>query len=194
MDIMSVLAENFDLPILDWIAGNLRSSALDILIPIISLAAEYGILFMLLSAIFLCVPKTRRVGVYTAIALALGTILCNVILKPIVHRPRPGDYQLEHFGIVIDLLVKRPTDFSFPSGHTIAAFEFAIAAMYANKKIGIPFLVLAFLVGFARMYLYVHYPTDVIAAGVLGVLMGCTGAYLGEKIIEGLNKKGKHQA
>ena len=132
--------------------------------------------------LFLLIPETRRLGLSTGLALLFGLVLCNLILKPVIARPRPFDYQLAHFGREIALLVKAPTDFSFPSGHTIAAFEFAVAAWLNDKRVGIPALAAAVLVAFSRMYLYVHYPTDVIAAAVLGVFLGYLGAMLGKRI------------
>lgn len=181
MDLMSILAEGFDLPILDWIAANLHCGFLDVLAPILSLFAEAGIFYIALSILFLAVPKTRRMGLCTGLALLFGVILCNMILKPMIARPRPFDYQLEHFGKEILLLVKAPHDYSFPSGHTIAAFEFAVAAWLNDKRIGIPAFILAILVAFSRMYLYVHYPTDVIVAAVLGTALAFLGTFLGKK-------------
>lgn len=189
MDIMSFLAENFDLPILDWIAANLHSGAMDFLAPILSLFAEAGILYIALSVLFLALPKTRRMGLCTGLALLFGVVLCNMIMKPLVARPRPFDYQLIHFGKEISLLVKAPKDFSFPSGHTIAAFEFAVAAWLNDKRIGIPAFVVAILVAFSRMYLYVHYPSDVIFAAILGTLLAFLGTYLGKRIYRKFEKK-----
>jgi len=113
-------------------------------------------------------------------ALLMGLLICNITLKPLVARIRPYDYVLEHYGRNISLLVSTPHDFSFPSGHTLASFEGATALLIHNKKLGIPAMVLACLIAFSRLYLYVHYPTDVIFSVFLGIGL----AYLGTWIVK----------
>ena len=114
-------------------------------------------------------------------ALLLGVVICNIIMKPAFARIRPYDYQLEHFGKTIQLLVSTPHDFSFPSGHTIASFEAATAIAIHNKKWGVAALVLACLIAFSRLYLYVHYPTDVLASVVLGIGFAFLGSWMVKK-------------
>jgi undecaprenyl-diphosphatase len=70
---------------------------------------------------------------------------------------------------LIPLLIEAPTDYSFPSGHTIASFEAATVLLIRHKKWGIMAMVLAVLIAFSRLYLYVHYPTDVLSSIVLGI-------------------------
>ncbi len=161
----------FDLPILDWIAETLRCPVLDAVMPAITHLADAGALWILLAAVLLCSPKHRRTGLTMALALLLGLLACNVLLKPLVQRMRPFDYQLLHFGRDIPLLIAPPADFSFPSGHTNASFAAATALLLRNRKWGIPALILAALIGFSRLYLYVHYPTDVLTGAVLGSCM-----------------------
>ena len=189
MDILSFLAEHFDLPILDWIAAHLWCDVLDVLMPIITLLGDAGIFWIAVSAVLLCLPKYRKAGLGMGIALLMGVVLCNIILKPLIGRIRPYDYQLEHFGKTIELLVATPHDFSFPSGHTIASFEAAVALTVRHKKLGAAALVLAVLIAFSRMYLYVHYPTDVLASVVLGSALAFLGCFLAEKLYGFLAKK-----
>ena len=189
MDILSFLAEHFDLPILDWIAAHLWCDVLDVLMPIITLLGDAGIFWIAVSAVLLCLPKYRKAGLGMGIALLMGVVLCNIILKPLIGRIRPYDYQLEHFGKTIELLVATPHDFSFPSGHTIASFEAAVALTVRHKKLGAAALVLAVLIAFSRMYLYVHYPTDVLASVVLGTAIAFLGCFLAEKLYNFLAKK-----
>ena len=115
-------------------------------------------------------------------ALLLGVLICNVTMKPLIARVRPYDFQLEHFQKYIVLLVETPNDYSFPSGHTIASFEAATVLLVKNKKLGIPAMILAVLIAFSRMYLYVHYPTDVLASVVLGIIMAYLGMFLVDKL------------
>ena len=128
-----------------------------------------------------------------AIAMMIGLLICNVTLKPLVGRIRPYDLQAE-LGITIQLLGERMHDFSFPSGHTIASFEAAVVLLKNSKKMGIPAMILAVLIAFSRLYLYVHYPTDVLFSIVAGILFGILGNHLAQKINIGPRKRGKYEA
>ena len=182
MNLFSLLAEHFDLPILDWIAANLWCPALDASMPVITALGDAGIFWMLVAAALLLNKKTRRVGVGMGIAMLTGLLLCNAPLKPLCQRPRPYDYQYDVFGKLIPLIIERQHDFSFPSGHTIASFEAAGVIALNNKKWGIGALVLACLIAFSRLYLYVHYPTDVLVSIVLGLTLALLGNWLSRRI------------
>ena len=163
-----MITQVVDLPILDWIAEHLRCPFLDTIMPPITHLGDAGAVWILLALVLLCLPKYRKTGMKVALALALGLLVCNVTLKPLVARMRPFDYQLLFFGKEIQLLIPAPTDFSFPSGHTNASFAAATAVLLCHRKIGVPAMILAALIAFSRLYLYVHYPTDVLASMVLG--------------------------
>ena len=188
-------AISFDLPVLDWIQANLKSSVMDTVMPIITVFGDAGIFWMIVSALLFIFPKTRRTGLGMAIAMMIGLIVCNVTLKPLVARIRPYDLQAE-LGVTIQLLGERMHDFSFPSGHTIASFEAAVVMLKNSKKMGIPAMILAVLISFSRLYLYVHYPTDVIASVILGTLFALIGNALAGLIAPklGAGKKGKYEA
>lgn len=114
------------------------------------------------------IPKTRKVGILVSVALLLDVLTCNVILKPLIARTRPYDVNT-----AVELLIRAPRDYSFPSGHTAASFAAAAALWFADKKkLAIPALVLAVLIAFSRMYFYVHYPTDVLGGAILGMVCG----------------------
>lgn len=181
MDILSFFAERFDLPILDWIANHLYCPFLDAVMPVITALGNGGIFWIALSVILMLIPKYRKAGFSMGAALLMGLLLCNLTLKPLVARIRPYDYQLEHFGVTIQLLIATPHDFSFPSGHTIASFEAATALLLHDRKLGIPAMLIAVLVAFSRLYLYVHYPTDVIASILLGAGLALLGSLLVKK-------------
>ena len=108
--------------------------------------------------------------------MIIDSLLCNVILKNLVARTRPYDVNTG-----VQLLVSRLHDYSFPSGHTAAAFA-SVTALYlaGEKKLWKPVLVLACLIGISRLYLYVHYPTDVLG----GALAGAISGYLGYRFIQ----------
>ena len=188
-------AISFDLPILDWIQANLQSGFMDTFMPFITKFGDHGTFWMIVAAILFIIPRTRKTGLGMAIAMMIGLLICNVTLKPLVGRIRPYDLQAE-LGITIQLLGERMHDFSFPSGHTIASFEAAVVLLKNSKKMGIPAMILAILISFSRLYLYVHYPTDVIASVILGTLFALIGNALAGLIAPklGAGKKGKYQA
>ncbi len=195
-NLLDGLAVSFDLPILDWIAANLWCPVLDFLMPIITTFGDGGIFWIAIAVILLFTKKYRKTGLSMAFALSMGLLVCNIILKPGVARIRPYDFQMEYFAKEIQLIAGGMHDFSFPSGHTIASFEACTALMLGNKKFGIPATVLAVLVAFSRLYLYLHYPTDVIASVILGTLFGILGTYLAGKVnldrlLEKLHRKAK---
>ena len=194
-DFLYNCAVSFDLPVLDWIQMNLQSPFMDKFMPIITVFGDAGIFWMIVAALLFIFPKTRRTGLGMAIAMMIGLLVCNVTLKPMVARIRPYDLQAE-FGVTINLLCGLQHDFSFPSGHTIASFEAAVVMLRNSKKLGIPAMILAVLISFSRMYLYVHYPTDVIASIILGTLFALIGNALAGLIAPKLRfgKKGKYEA
>ncbi len=156
-----------DLAILQWIQDNLRCGILDTIMPAVTALGSGSVLWLALAAVLLLRPQTRRTGWMLLGALALETVCCNLLLKPLVARPRP--FALEPG---IQLLIAPPGDFSFPSGHTAAGFA-AVSALYFGKsRLWLPALAAAVLIAFSRLYLYVHYPTDVLAGAVLGVACG----------------------
>lgn len=192
--VLDQLAVSFDLPILDWIQANLKNGFLNEVMPIITMFGDGGIFWIACAVILLCIPKTRKTGLGMAFALIMGLIVCNITLKPLVGRIRPYDFQ-EKLGVVIPLLTERMHDFSFPSGHTIASFEAATVLLINNKKLGIPAMILAVLIAFSRLYLYVHYPTDVIFSVFAGILFAFLGNWLAGKVMARFpGKKGKFEA
>jgi len=170
---------SIELKILDFIQ-TLHTPMLDKIMVGITRLGDAGIVWIILTIIFLVMPKTRRTGGVMLVALVVQTVLCNVILKNLFARTRPYDVNT-----TVQLLVPKLHDFSFPSGHTSASFT-AMSALYFSKdKLWKPALVLACLIAVSRLYLYVHYPTDVLGGLLLGVLSG----YIGYKIMEKVKNK-----
>lgn len=158
----------------------IHNPILDTIMCAITRLGDAGIFWILLCISLLILPKTRKSGVILMAALLVDLVVCNGILKPLVHRIRPFDVKTG-----VELLVKRPTDYSFPSGHTAASFASVMALYLAGeKKIWIPSLVLAILIAFSRLYLYVHYPTDVLGGVIIGVVAGALGYWLVKKVSE----------
>ena len=185
-------ALSFDLPILDWIQANLTSSLMNTIMPIITMLGDEGIFWIAWSVLLLLFPKTRKIGLGMGFAMIIGLLVCNVTLKPLVARIRPYDLKAE-MGIIVPLLTERMHDFSFPSGHTIASFEGAVVLLKNSKKMGIPAMVIAILIAFSRLYLYVHYPTDVLCSVVLGTIFALVGDALAQNIKLPSGKRGKYE-
>lgn len=192
--LLNELAVSFDLPILDWIQAHLQSGFMDFIMPIITLFGDAGIFWMVWATLLLLFPKYRRTGLGMWFALAMGLLICNILLKPMVGRPRPYDFQRTEFGIIIQLLIDGQSDFSFPSGHTIASFEACTVLLLGDKRMGIPATILAILIAFSRLYLYVHYPTDVIFSIFAGILFGVLGWLIAKKIPLPQPKRGRYEA
>ena len=201
LEILNNLAVSFDLPILDWIQANLQSGLMDAIWPIITMFGDAGIFWMIWATLLLFIPKYRRTGLGMWFALAMGLLICNITLKPLVGRMRPYDFQIQELDktwndILVGgkLLVETPNDFSFPSGHTIASFEAATVLLLNSPVMGIPAMILAIAIAFSRMYLYVHYPTDVIFSIFAGILFAVIGNLIAKKIPLGkLGRKGKFE-
>jgi undecaprenyl-diphosphatase len=194
LELLDSLAVSFDLPILDWIQANLQCSFLDTVMPIITMFGDAGIFWMAWATLLLVFRKSRRTGLGMWFAMAMGLLVCNIILKPAVGRMRPYDLQWENFQVMINLLIDKETSLSFPSGHTIASFEACTVLLLNSKLMGIPALILAILIAFSRMYLYVHYPTDVIFSVFAGILFGIIGNAIAKRIaLPKLVKRGKYE-
>jgi len=150
----------------------MASPFLDKFFSLITHLGDAGLFWILIAVVMLFFKKTRKTGIMMGVALVLGLILCNGLLKNIVARVRPFDLDGAYGSIktVEDLLVSRPGDKSFPSGHTIASFEAAFVLFHWDKRFGVPAIIIAAAVSFSRLYLYLHFPTDVIASVLLAVL------------------------
>lgn len=153
--------------ILQLLQEIMRNGFLDPILLFYTHLGDAGLLWIGISLIFLCFPRTRRAGMCSLCAMALGLLCNNIILKNLVQRQRPW--------LVIDGLLPLappPDPNSFPSGHTCAAFAAAVSWLYTlprpwMRRAGIA---LAVLMGFSRLYVGVHFPTDVLAGGLIGTL------------------------
>ncbi len=158
--------QNLDGEILLQIQQHLRTDMLTPFMKIVTFLGNGGWFWILCAVVLLAVPKTRKTGYAAVLSLIFGVIVTNLLLKNIVARPRP----FAEIEALIPLIAK-PTDFSFPSGHTTASFAVALVMLrMLPKKIGIPAVVLAALVAFSRLYLGVHYPTDVLTGFVVALV------------------------
>ena len=167
-----------ELTVLNWIQ-TLRADWLDGVMVFLSAVCDHGEVWIVLAAVLLLFRKTRRAGLTVALALVLDVIVCNGILKPLVGRVRPCVVHP-----AVELLVHCPTDASFPSGHTASSFAAVGALRASGSRLWLPGLALAVLIAFSRLYLYVHWLTDVLFGALLGWLLGYAARWLLRKAEE----------
>lgn len=209
---LDYLAIFFDFHILEFIRNYLTNPFFDKVMPYITLFGEWGAFWIAVALILVLIPKTRKTGWSMGAAMLLGLIICNGILKTLIARDRPFlfytvERMQQYAGQLPELkgwvpmtqddikwLVSSDLHRSFPSGHTICCFEAATVLMIKNKWAGIPATIIAFLVAYSRLYLYVHYPTDVIFSMFAGILLGLLGCAIVSIVYHFLpQKRGKYQ-
>ena len=152
---------------------SIRSPFLDAVMKYLSMLGDHGIAAISLGIILIIFAKTRRTGFEVLLSIALAYLVANLIIKNAVGRIRPYDAYP-----YLEALVTKPHDWSFPSGHSVNLFAASTAVFLNHKKTGILALVIAALVAFSRLYNCVHYPTDVLAGIVIGVLFANLVHYL----------------
>ncbi len=204
---------DWEFQFLNWIQDNLRNPFMDTFMPIITKFGDGGIFWIVITLLLFIPKRTRKYAHVSAFALILCVLCGNVVLKNLLHRSRPfwldngnslariayttvdgvTQYWLGHKATTdivpvgrtcMELLVKAPGDYCFPSGHTQASFAAATSICMWSRKWGIPALILAALVAFSRMYLYVHYPTDILG----GIISGLVYAFIALAICNKLFK------
>ena len=160
-----------------FLQNQVRSPWLDSFMGTVTRLGDAGILAVCACILLLCIPSLRRTGVLAAQSLVLDVLLVNGLLKVLVNRVRP---YVAVEGLIA--IARLPADASFPSGHTGASFAVAsVIYLCMPKKVGIPAILLAALIGFSRLYLGVHYPTDVLAGAAVGLCTGWFAVWLGKR-------------
>lgn len=175
-----------ELAILDWIQAHGRCGLLDVILPFISGLCDHGEIWILLAAVLLAFRQTRRQGLAVSCGLTLDLIACNLLLKPLVGRIRPFAVNT-----AVELLTRAPGDASFPSGHTAASFAAVFALRYSGSRLWKPALALAVVIALSRLYLYVHWPSDVLGGMLVGAAAGYLGARLAEHLLRRFGTEGK---
>lgn len=169
-----------DKAIVLWIHEHLSNTVLDELCKFISFLGNNGLFWILIAMGMVVIGGKerdwRRYGVLLLLALAVTAILTNIVIKPMVARVRPFD------ALGIPLILTAPEDYSFPSGHTSAAFTAAVILWHKSHKLGLFMGIFALCMAFSRVYLAVHYPTDLIAGAIIGIVVAEAVIFMEQKL------------
>lgn len=166
----------FDTAVQEAVRTVLQGPLTDWIMVFLSTVGDYALLWLIIAAGFILSKKYRKYGFLLCAALVAGFLVSSCVVKPLVGRIRPCTLHPE-----VPLLIPREEGFSFPSSHTVTGFASAAAIWLAERRWGIAAFAAAAMIGLSRVYLYVHYPTDVLAGAVLGILV-TIGLYALQKI------------
>ncbi|MBQ7547376.1 MAG: phosphatase PAP2 family protein [Clostridia bacterium] len=190
---------NFDAAVFQWV-NKIHDYSIDAIIePVLVFLTnlfDTGIFWIILAAVLFCFKKTRRAGLTMAAALLVMMVCNNLVLKNLLARPRPFNLDWpamkDGWKYVYPGLVDQPHSYSFPSGHSSSGFAAATGLCVSKKPyLYIPGLLLAAIVAFSRIYVMVHYPTDVIFGALFGVIYGLIAIFICKWIIKMVNDKTK---
>lgn len=174
---MTDFFQGLDWSVLHWIQGTLRCGILDFLMPKLSMLGDLGAVWVLTAVLMLFARKYRLCGAMILAGLAVCFLAGSLVLKPLIARPRPC-----WLDAGAKLLIPMERDYSFPSGHTMSSFASAAVLFRQSRRLGIFSFALAALIGFSRLYLFVHFPSDVLSGALLGVLIGFLVFRAGQRI------------
>lgn len=155
-----------DWAVLYFIQEYLVHPSLDGLMGFFTHLGDVGAVWLFISFVLLFSKKHRKLGILLLVGLLFQVLLGNVLLKPLVARPRPCFLDTS-----IALKLSLPEDFSFPSGHTFSSFLCASLIAQYDKKWGRLASLLAFLIAFSRLYFFVHFPSDILGGALLGIIL-----------------------
>lgn len=172
--------------LLDKIQSMFSSGFMDAVMPKITALGNAGIIWIIIGLAMLISKKYRKTGLLVLIGLFLGLIIGNGFIKNLVARERPCWINTD-----FSLLIPSPKDYSFPSGHTQASVIAATIITLNKKEWGWIVIPLAALIAFSRLYLYVHFPSDVLGGAVIGVIIGYITFYAGNRIIDYIKNREK---
>lgn len=179
-----------DFSVLYRIQDIFRCPILDFLMPKITFLGNVGLIWLLLSGVLLLLPKYRRVGILLLVGLAVGGLVGNVVMKNLFARSRPC-----WIDTAMQMLVSVPKDYSFPSGHTLSSVIAATILTAADHRFAFAAIPLTALIAFSRLYLFVHFPTDVLASVILGITVGLFvwkfGGWVLDKVFRMLKNRSK---
>lgn len=183
---MPEIIQQWDEGALVWIAENLRCALLDPFVKLYTQLGNTGMLFIVLGLVMLMFRQTRKAGFSALCAMLIGLVVVNFTIKPLVARARPW-LVIENF---VNLVPEHDPN-SFPSGHTNAAFAFAVAVCLSAPKrwMKVTAVCMAAAMGLSRLYVGVHFPSDVLVGAAVGSLCGLLGAWVVRKAWERISPR-----
>lgn len=167
----------WEFSLMNWMQEHMRAPLLDQVMVVFTYLGEYGAIWILTGLGLTISKKYRRYGILMLCSLLITFLTGEVLLKNIICRVRPCNINTE-----LSMLIARPTSYSFPSGHAASSFTSAYILLRMDKRIGCVGLVVAALIALSRVYLYVHFPTDVLVGMVLGLLMAALVYFLYQRL------------
>lgn len=184
------IIHSFDWKIFQLFETYLWNPVLDVIMTVITTLGDGGIIWIACAICLLISKKYRKVGIMVSVGLIFSLIFTDAVFKPIFHRVRPFNFDGWPSEFIFPELVSKPSSLSFPSGHTSSSFAAAIPMLLGCKKrIGIPAIILAFLIAVSRIYVHVHYPTDVIFGVVFGAVYGIAAYFVVIKLVPIISEK-----
>lgn len=183
----------FDLAVFEWVQG-IQNHLLTAIMTTITTLGDEGIIFIVLGLVLLFTKKYRKAGVSILVALVVMLLLNNIVLKELIARPRPFNLDPETYAWWHEVYkypnfnIHQPSSYSFPSGHTSSAFAAAIALLCHDRKLGIPTTIFAAIMGFSRIYVEVHYCTDVIGGAIVGIIYALLGVLVAKLVYPYIDK------
>ena len=187
--VIGLIVWRLDWDILFFIQNHIRCEFLDVIVPFYTSLGEDGIIWIALGVIMLIPKKTRKCGIMVLGALLTMLVINNIILKNLIARPRPCWSYPEMLE-----LVHMPSSYSFPSGHTVSAFAVAFVVFSQHKKLGIVTLIMAAIMGLTRLYVFVHFPSDVYGGIIVGFAIACIVCFAEKKISAYIEKRKEAKA
>lgn len=159
----------------DWLYAlqDIHNPVLDKVMVFVSALGNAGIFWIAVGLLLLITKRYRRGGAQMLVAMAVTFVIGNLILKNLVARERPCWIDRE-----VQLLMASPSDYSFPSGHSMNGFAGSVSLLCIDRRIGIPAVILAAIIAFSRLYLFMHFPTDVFAGIVIGLVIALITNYV----------------
>lgn len=171
---MLYFIEKLDIFIAGFVSNFINTPLLDDVMVFVTRLADSGAIWIIMGALLLCFKKTRRCGFVMLLTLLCAFLISEYLVKPIFMRPRPFEV-LES----IRLIIPKPSGASFPSSHTTISFASAMVLFKFNRSYGIYALILAFFIAISRVYLGVHFFTDILIGALLGTAIGFISYKLG---------------
>jgi undecaprenyl-diphosphatase len=160
--------KKFDSSLLNWIQTHVKTSRMDKIMLFFSKLGDRGAIWIIYAGICACNAKLRHAGVTLTMSVSACALIGNLGIKPLFRRTRPCNLDSSH-----PLLLSRPADSSFPSCHTMTSFTAAAVTVWqAGGLLGASSFIFASIISFSRIYLYVHYPSDVLIGAALGLVTG----------------------